>query len=142
MNDSHWQTVAQCCNILELISLRRVSKSVAAVSRLKLSWKYCSLVVSDERRFWHQRIPVERGERSVPYPKFCLLALPHFIRICPQLQSVSFQMTDPAKRAECIWARESFWEQVRGALVTHKQLIRSLSWVQYEARIIRISKVC
>ncbi len=131
MSESHWQPVAQCCNVLELLSLRRISKSIGVVSRLKLSWKYCSLTVSDDGTLCSLRSIVVRKERSARYPKCCLLALPRFLRICSQLQSLSFQMTDPAKRSDCLSISEFFWQEVQCVLSSYGHPIRALSWLQY-----------
>ncbi len=124
MADSHWQPVAQFCNILDMVSVQRLSKSIRKVASLKLSWKYCSLIGTDDRC----RLRVDRAAR---FPKFSILLLPQILRACPQLLELSFKMTKASERVRCLAIPDSVWRDIRSVIAGHNRIIKKLSWRQY-----------
>ena len=133
MSHSLWHIVGQCCNVFELISLRRVSKPIGEVSRGKLTWKYAYILTTDERTPTYKtdnERPICQN-RFAPYPVFCILDLPRILSLCPRLQKLGFRMLEPAKRSLCLKIPQSVWGELRSTLATHNGSLTMLSWLQY-----------
>jgi hypothetical protein len=119
---------------------------MSRVTQLRLTWKYCSLVITDERNHCSRADFPKCANRASAYPIFCIWILPSILRACPQLQSLSFQMMDPAKRALCFRIEGPLWREIQATLAEHTRVLKALSWLQYRTadheELEKILQVC